>query len=196
MSSMVLPPSLQRHALGEAHHIVEWIDVLHGVGALGEALAPGFDLVRLPRRPVLGDPIMHDHVRRRREQRRAADVIAVVLADDDVAHRLVGHRLDEFLQDARFRRIVAGIDHHDALRGHHHQRVGVVDLADEGVDVVGDLLELGLLAGDGEACAANMNGTLRRAAGAGATDFMAFPPTILQSVFPGILSGTAFAGPP
>ena len=76
-------------------------------------------------------------------------MVAVVLADDDVAHRLVGHRLDEVLQEARLGRVVAGIDQHHALRGDDDQRVGIVALADEGIDVVGDLDELGLLAGDG-----------------------------------------------
>jgi len=77
-------------------------------------------------------------------------VVAVVLGDDDVAHRLIRHRSDEILQDARLGRVVAGVDQHCTLRGHHDQRVGVVALADEGIDVVGDLLELGLVAGDGE----------------------------------------------
>ena len=139
----------ERHAVAEADHVVERVDVLQGVAALAEARAPRLDLMRLPARPILGDPVMDDNGRGRREQRRAAGMIAVVLGDDDVAHRLLRHRADEFLQDARLGRVVAGVHDDDTLRGHDDQCVGVVELADEGVDVVRDLLEFGFLAGDG-----------------------------------------------
>jgi hypothetical protein len=103
----------------------------------------------LPFGPGLEYAAVRDDLGGRREQRNSADVIAVVLADHDKAHRLVGHRLDEFLEDACFGRIVAGVDQHHALRGDDDHRVGVVALADESVDPLADLLELGLFARDG-----------------------------------------------
>src|SRR5262249_31968848 len=127
---------------------VDRAHILERVGALTEALAPGFDLMWLVGAPILGDPLLHDHMRGRRKSRRAAGMIAMVLADDDVADGLAGHRFDEILQEPRLRRVVAGIDHDHTLARHHHQRIGVVALADEGVDAIGDLLELSLLAGD------------------------------------------------
>src|SRR5206468_3656928 len=87
-------------------------------------------------------------MRRRRKGWHAAGVIAVILSDDDIADGLAGHRLDVILQEPRLRRIVAGVDHDHALSGYDHERIGVVELADESIDVIGDLLELGLLAGD------------------------------------------------
>jgi hypothetical protein len=76
-------------------------------------------------------------------------MVAVILRNDDVANRLVGHRPDELLQESRLRRIVAGVHDHHALAGHDHQSVGVVELTDESIDVVGDFLELGLVARHG-----------------------------------------------
>ena len=43
----------------------------------------------------------------------------------------------------------AGIDEHDTLAGHHHERIGVVAPAYKGIDIFADFLELGLIAGDG-----------------------------------------------
>src|SRR5262249_7864484 len=54
-----------------------------------------------------------------------------------------------FLKNARFRRIIAGVDHDDALPGDDRHGVGVVALADEGVDAVRQPLEFGALTGDG-----------------------------------------------
>src|SRR5215510_9385194 len=87
-------------------------------------------------------------MRGRRKGGRAAGVIAMVLRDDEVADRLTGDRLDEILQEPLLWRVVAGVDHDHTLRGHDHERIGVVELADERVDVVRDLLELGFLSGD------------------------------------------------
>ena len=75
-------------------------------------------------------------------------MIAVILRDHDVAHRLVRHRLDIFEQSAGIGIVVAGIDDDHALPGDHHHGVGVVQFADIGVDAVGDLPEFGNRWGD------------------------------------------------
>jgi hypothetical protein len=55
----------------------------------------------------------------------------------------------EFLKDARFRRIIAGVHDDDAFLRHDRHGVGVIQLADKGIDVIGDLLELGFFRRDG-----------------------------------------------
>ena len=85
---------------------------------------------------------------RRREERRAADMIAVVLRDHHIAHGFFRHRLDVFQKSAGIRIVVARIHEDDAFRRHDHHRVGVVLLADIGKDAVGQFLKFRNIAGD------------------------------------------------
>ncbi len=75
-------------------------------------------------------------------------MVIVVLRDDDVAHRLLRDRLDMFQQFARVCRVVAGVHEDDSFGGHDGHRVRVVQLADVGIDVLGELAKLGLIARD------------------------------------------------
>ena len=77
---------------------------------------------------------------------RAAGMVAVILSNDDVSDRLRRHRLNEFLQNARLGRIVAGVHDHDALRGYDRHRIGVIQLPDKGINVIGEFLKFRLVA--------------------------------------------------
>src|SRR5215475_13421051 len=86
-----LAAEVKRHALLEAQHSVDRAHILERLATLAEALAPGLDLIGLVGAPVLGDALLHDYMRGRRERRRATSMIAMVLRDDNVANRLAGH---------------------------------------------------------------------------------------------------------
>jgi len=85
----------------------------------------------------------------RREERRAADMIATVLRHHDVAHGSFRHRLDVFQKGTEIRIVVAPIHEGDTFRRHDHHHVGVVLLADIGKDAVGKFAEFRNIAGDG-----------------------------------------------
>ena len=144
-----LAADMKRHAIGKADNGIKRADALERLGPFGKALLPGPDLIILHGGPVLGDLVLDDDGGGRREQGRAAGMVAVILSDDDVADRLRRHRLNEFLQNARLGRIVAGVHDHDALRGHDRHGIGVIQLADKGINVIGEFLKFRLVARHG-----------------------------------------------
>ena len=101
---------MERHPVRETHHGVGWMEFFERLGALWKTLTPGLDQMRLPLFPVFRHSLMRDDGGRRREKRGAADVIAVVLCDDDVANRLLGDGLNILEDIARLGLIVTGVD--------------------------------------------------------------------------------------
>ena len=76
-------------------------------------------------------------------------MIAVILADHDIAHRLIGDGFDFFSNVARVWLAIACIDQHHALMGDDDHGIGIIALADIGIDILRQFDEFRLLSGDG-----------------------------------------------